>query len=201
MDRAASWVYVERGAGALMPDQPNRKRVSKPERAVPVGHGVPGSHEFDALWEPSVDPLVLNDRIRRYKAFADKARRDRAEMRQAMKLKTEEAYNEGLLSVAPKLLEIDKKVAELAHTILNAPIGEDEMKVLKPLLAELTKQRDRLYGKTRARVESTALSASVDINELHRQSQAALGVASSADPESAGETIEAEVVDEEMIDE
>ena len=102
--------------------------------------------------------------------------------------------------MAPKLLEIDKRVAEITQALLTAEIGEDRLKVLKALLPELSKQRDRLYGKTRQRVQSTSLSASVDINELQRQSRAVLGVGV-PDAESAGDVIEAEVVDEEMIDE
>ena len=75
-------------------------------------------------------------------------------------------------------------------------LGEDELKLLKALLPELSKQRDRLYGKTRQRLSTTSVSASVDINELMRQGQAAKSL------EPGGEVIDVEVLDEqEDIDE
>jgi hypothetical protein len=185
-----------------VPGQPNKRPRSEVPptdpngRAKPVGGGVPGSHEIDAAWGDTDDPRILKDRLRRYKAQVAKVKQDRADMKVAMRLKTEEAYNEGLLSVAPQLLAIDKRVAEITTALLEGHLGEDELKLLKTLLPELSKQRDRLYGKTRQRVDTTSLSASVDINELQRQSREALPV---GDAERA-EPIDVEVLDEEMID-
>lgn len=177
-----------------------RKRIPDEllERAVPVGHGVPGSHEIGALWAPTDDPRILNERLRRREAQVTKLKKDRQELKDAMKLKTEEAYNDGLLAVAPALLEIDKKITAVVDKMLTAGIDEDNLKVLKALLPELSKQRDRLYGKTRQRVQSTSLSASVDINELQRQAQAMLPKGGAGDPEAA---IDVDVIDEEMRDE
>lgn len=186
-----------------MAGQPNRRA---PEDVPPtdltgkakrVGHGVPGSHEIDAFWVDTDDPRILKDRIRRYKAQVEKVKRDRSELKVALKLKTEEAYNEGLLASAPKLLEIDTKVTELANKILTRSsegISEDDLKALKVLLAETTKQRDRLYGKTRQRVSTTSFSASADITEImNRGRSAALaGVGDDApiDVEPLGEETE-----------
>jgi hypothetical protein len=150
---------------------------------------VKGSHEIDAFWGDTDDVRVLKDRLRRQKAQVEKLKRDRAELRAAMKLKTEEAYQEGLLSVAPALLEVDKKVTAIANEILSGEIDGERLKVLKALLPELGKQRDRLYGKTRQRLEQSTVSASVDINELLRQKQGVL--------EAAGEVIDVEGVEDE----
>lgn len=190
----------------MSPGQPNRRPRSEVPPTDPTGraralpHGLGGAEIGDG-WVDTNDARILKDRLRRREAQVEKLKRDRAELKVAMRLKTEEAYNEGLLSVAPTLLEIDQKIAELAHRILDAPIGGDELRLLKPLLVELGKMRDRLYGKTRQRVQSTSLSASVDINELQRQSRAALG-AGAPGPETAGEdVVDVEPEDEEMIDE
>lgn len=171
------------------------------ERAVPVGNGIAGSHEIGALWAPTDDPEILKDRLRRRDEQVRKLKEDRAELKVAIKLKTEEAYNEGLLAMAPKLLEIDSAVTELAQKILKRSaegIADEDLKALKVLLQETTKQRDRLYGKTRQRVTSTSLSASVDINRLQEQSRGVL--AAGVEPETVDE-IDVDVVDEEMIDE
>lgn len=184
-----------------MPGQPNRKSgVSGVPVRDPVTGRVAGvgNHSIDRDWSPTDDSEELKKRLERKSRQVEKLKADRGELRAAIKLKTEEAYNEGLLSVAPKLLEIDKRVAEITQTILSGSIDEDALKLLKALLPELSKQRDRLYGKTRQRVDTTSSSFSADLTELmNRKSVVSLP----ALPDPASDVVDAEVVDEEMIDE
>lgn len=173
-----------------MPGQPNRRPVSERPptdptgKAMPVGHGVPGSHEIDAFWADTDDPRVLKDRLRRYKAQVEKAKQDRRDLREALKLKTEEAYIEGLLANAAKWQEIDAAITDIVHQAASGPIDEDALKVLKGLAPVVEKQRERAYGKVRQRVSTTSVSASVDINRLQESAQAAARLgAGSGDPE------------------
>lgn len=167
-----------------MPGQPNRKPGIKGRFLAP---GV--RSEVGDDWEPTVDPEELNRRLERRRRQVVKLKQDRSDLKAAMRLKTEEAYNEGLLSVAPALLEIDKKLAEITQRLLEGDLEGDDLKLLKTLLPELSKQRDRLYGKTRQRLESSSVSASVDVNELLRQRQGGVLEAGS------GDVVDAEVVE------
>lgn len=165
----------------MSPGQPNRrsKDAVPPRdvggRAAPVVYsdgsnaGV-GSHEIDHAWGPTDDVRVLEDRLRRRKAQVEKLKADRRELRESLKLRTEEAYIEGLLANAAKWQELDARVTDLAHSIMSqAVISEDDLKVLKAMLPEIGKQRDRAYGKVRQRVSTTSVSASVDINRLQER--------------------------------
>lgn len=183
-----------------MPGQPNRRPRSEVPPTDPngkakrVGGGVPSSHEIDAAWGDTDDPRILKDRLRRYKAQVAKVKQDRMDLRAAQKLRFEEGYNEGLLSLAPTLLSIDEKITRMVDEILGGELDEDRLKLLKALLPELKEQRNRLYGKVRQRLSTTSVSASVDINELQRQSR-------DRELERGGSgVVDAEVVDEEVID-
>lgn len=171
-----------------MPGQPNRKSPDELERARPLpGHGGTGNHSIEHAWAPTDDALVLADRLRRKSMQVEKLKRDKVELRQALSLKTEEAYQEGLLAAAPTLLAIDRKIADIVDRLVSSDVGEDELRLLKALLPELSKMRDRLYGKSRQRVQSSSVSASVDIGELMARAR------------GGGEVLDA--VDAEVIDE
>lgn len=152
-----------------------RKRIpdDKLERAVPVppGHGLSGGHEIDAFWDDTDDVAVLKDRIRRKQMQVEKLKEQKALAVAAQALKFEEGYTDALVNLAPQLLAVDEKITSIVNQLLDGDLDEDQVKLLKALLPELTKQRDRLYGKTRQRLSTTTVSASVDINALMNQNR------------------------------
>lgn len=175
-----------------MPGQPNRKKPEELERARPVGHGVPGGHEIDAFWADTDDPKVLKDRLRRYKAQVEKVKRDRSELKVALKLKTEEAFVDGQLSIAPLVVETRKRLAEtVARLAAKDVLDDDELKMMKVGLQQLDRWEDRTYGKTRQRVQTTSFSASADITEIMNRKHGVLSEASEDAP------IDGEFLDEE----
>lgn len=155
-----------------MAGQPNRKGPGELERARPLIDPVTGkpaglgNHEIDVSWPDTDDVLVLKDRLRRRKMQVEKLKEQRALARDAQRLKYEEGYTDALVELAPQLLAVDQKITAIVDQLLDGALDEDQVKLLKALLPELTKQRDRLYGKTRQRLSTTSLSASVDINAL-----------------------------------
>jgi hypothetical protein len=132
---------------------------------------------------------VLEERLYRRKRQVEKLKRDKAELRASLALRTEEAYVRGLLENASRWMELDARATELAGEILGREeLSEGDLKALRVLLPEISRQRDRAYGKTRQRLESSSVSASVDINELLRQ-------------RGVGELVSGDVVDAEVLGE
>lgn len=149
---------------------------------------------------PTCDPDWLNDRVRKLAMQVRKLKKDmkaeRASRRAALNLQHEEGYKDALLEFAPAMLELDEKIARIALGIIDkVEAGEstgDERATLRLLLPQVEKQRERLYGRTTQRVDSTMVSASVDVAELARSSRSGRVIDPGPDPDVIEAEVEAE---------